>query len=192
MTTILRIDASARKADSVTRTLTDRIIARFPDARVVTRDLGTDLPGIDADWVAANFTPDTARSPAQRTALALSDSLIEELRAADTVVIGLPVYNFGVPASFKAWVDQIARAGVTFRYTADGPQGLLDGKRAIVAYASGGVPMGSGADFASGYVRHVLGFIGITDIAFIAAEGVAQDADGAINAATAEIARLAA
>ncbi len=86
------------------------------------------------------------------------------MQAADTLVIGLPIYNFGVPAALKAWVDQVARAGVTFRYTETGPKGLLTGKRAIIAVASGGTEAGSDVDFATGYIRHVLGFIGITDV----------------------------
>ncbi len=114
---ILRLDASARRDGSVTRDLTSRILARFPQADVTTRDLADGLPLIDAAWVAANFTPEADRDAAQRAALALSDTLIAEVRAADTLVIGLPIYNFGVPATLKAWIDLIARAGVTFRYT---------------------------------------------------------------------------
>jgi len=173
--TILRIDASARHQGSVSRDLTDRIVARYKGATVITRDLADDVPLVDEAWVGANFTPASDRTEAQKQALAISDTLVGELRAADTLVIGLPIYNFAVPASFKAWIDQIVRAGETFRYTATGPVGLLAGKKAIVAVASGGVSLGSEMDFASGYVRHVLGFVGITDVTFVDASGSGQN-----------------
>ena len=131
------------------------------------REPETPLPQIDETWVAANFTPAADRSEAQNARLAQSDALVAELQAADTIVIGLPVYNFGVPAALKAWIDLIARAGVTFRYTAEGPEGLLTGKKVIVAFASGGVQLGSDYDFASTYLRHVLGFVGLTDVSII-------------------------
>lgn len=189
---ILRIDASARKEGSITRQLTDRIIDRFDEATLTTRDLTEALPQIDESWVGANFTPADDRSDVQKAALELSDSLIAEVQAADTVVIGIPVYNFGVPAAFKAWVDLVARAGVTFRYTENGPEGLLEGKRAIVVFASGGVPLGSEADFASGFVRHVLGFIGIHDVEFVAADAMAKDAGATLKAANDAVDVLAA
>ncbi len=106
-----------------------------------------------------------------------------EVQAADTIVIGLPIYNFGVPAALKAWIDLIARAGVTFQYSAEGPKGLLTGKHAIVAVASGGTEIGSDIDFASGYIRHVLGFVGITDVTFIRADRTALDMDGTVRSA---------
>ncbi|MBF9028922.1 FMN-dependent NADH-azoreductase [Rhodobacterales bacterium HKCCE3408] len=187
---ILRIDASARRAGSVSRELVDRIIARLAEAEVVERDLADGLPLIDEAWVGANFTPAADRSAAQRDTLALSDALVSELKAADTIVIGLPIYNFGVPAAFKAWVDQIARAGVTFRYTETGPVGLLAGKRAIVAVASGGTAAGSEIDFATGFVRHVLGFIGITDVEFVAADRLMLDAESTIKSAHEQIEAL--
>lgn len=182
-TSILRIDASARRTGSTSRKLTDRIISRFTGATVTTRDLANSLPLIDETWVGANFTPQDQRSDAQKSHLAHSDELIAELRAADTIVIGLPVYNFGVPAAFKAWVDLIARVGETFAYTENGPVGLLSGKKAIVAFAAGGVAIGSDYDFASGYVRQLLGFIGITDVTFVAADQMAVDAETSLNSA---------
>jgi FMN-dependent NADH-azoreductase len=188
---ILRIDASARREGSVSRDLADRIVARFPGATVIARDLAPGLPLIDETWVGANFTPAAERSPEQHAVLALSDKLIAELQAADTLVIGLPIYNFGVPATLKAWVDQVARAGVTFRYTETGPQGLLTGKRAIVAVASGGTEAGSEIDFATGYIRHVLGFIGITDVAFVTADRLMLDAEGTLRSAHDQIEALA-
>lgn len=188
---ILRIDASARREGSISRDLADRIIARFPGAHVTIRDLARGLPLIDETWVGANFTPEAERSPEQRATLALSDDLIAEVKAADTLVIGLPIYNFGVPATLKAWVDQVARAGVTFRYSEAGPEGLLTGKRAIVIVASGGTEAGSEIDFATGYLRHVLSFIGIKDVEFVTADRLALDPDGTLQSARDQIDALA-
>lgn len=171
--TILRIDASMRKEESVTRELADAYIARHPQARVIRRDLAAStLPFHDAAWIAANFTDAAQRTPDQIEALALSDSLIEELRAADEIVIALPVYNFGVPAALKAWFDLVLRARVTFRYGPDGPAGLLEGKRATVLVASGGTRVGSEIDFATPWIRHVLGFMGITEVEIVAADAM--------------------
>lgn len=189
--TILHIDASARFDGSTTRALSARIVEKF-GGTVIRRDLSQALPQIDADWVAANFTPKDDRSAAQRHTLALSDTLIAEIRAADVVVIGAPVYNFAVPAALKAWIDLVARAGVTFSYTDAGPRGLMTGKRAVIAMASGGTALGSDMDFASGYLRHVLGFIGITDVEIIAADRVMADAEAALAKAHASIDALAA
>ena len=188
---ILRIDASARRDGSVSRDLADKIIARFgTDATIVTRDLARGLPLIDEDWVGANFTPADQRTDAQKDKLALSDDLVAELQAADTVVIGLPIYNFGVPAAFKAWIDQIARAGVTFQYLEYGPKGLLEGKRAIVAVASGGTEAGSEIDFATGFVRHILGFVGITDVDFVTADRLMIDAEATMKSANDQVQAL--
>ncbi len=191
--TILRLDASARKTGSISRKLTDEIVARFDGADVITRDLAdTPVPQIDEAWVGANFTPAADRTADQMQRLALSDSLVEELQRADVVVIGLPIYNFGVPAALKAWVDQIARAGVTFQYSADGPKGLLEGKRAIIAVASGGTEVGSDIDFATGFLRHIMGFVGITEVDVVRADRLAVDAEATLEAAHEQVAALAA
>jgi len=187
---ILRIDASARREGSVSRDLADKIIAKFDNATVTTRDLAGGLPLIDETWVGANFTPAEERSDAQKETLALSDTLIDEIKAADTLVIGLPIYNFGVPAALKAWIDQVARAGVTFKYSEYGPKGLLEGKRAIVAVASGGTEAGSDIDFATGYIRHVLGFIGIHDVELVTADRLMVDAEATLKAANAQVEAL--
>lgn len=155
--TVLRIDASARHDGSESRALTQRILDRLAPDEVINRDLAASLPAIDAEWLNANWTPEDQRSDAQRETLALSDTLIQEVKSADTIVIGAPIYNFGIPATLKTWVDQIARAGITFKYSESGPQGLMTGKRAIIAITSGGTQVGSDIDFASGYLRHVLG-----------------------------------
>ena len=184
---ILRIDASARKSGSITRELNDTIVERFladGNTTVSVRDLADEaLPQLTENWIGANFTKPEERSQDQKEALALSDSLIAEVNSADVLLIGLPIYNFGVPAALKAWVDLVARAGVTFKYSETGPVGLLEGKRAIVTVASGGTAMGSDIDFATGYIRHVLGFIGIKDVVFIAADQMAIDAETTLSAA---------
>lgn len=190
--TLLHIDSSARRTLSTTRDLSARIVEKFPDAPVIRRDLAQALPLIDEAWITANFTPEEDRTDEQRATLAQSDSLLAELVAADVIVIGLPIYNFSMPATFKAWVDLVARAGKSFRYTADGPQGLLTGKRAILAVASGGTPAESEIDFATGYVRHVLSFIGITDVEVVAADQMATDPDASLRTANDAIDRIAA
>lgn len=191
-TTVLRIDSSVRKEGSISRDLTDRIVAKLAPETVLTRDLTEELPLIDGNWVGANFTPADQRTDEQKATLALSDAMIEELKSADTVVIGVPIYNFGVPARLKAWIDLVARAGVTFRYTEAGPQGLLEGKRAIIATASGGVPVGSAADFATTYLKQVLAFIGITDVTIIAADQLAVDPEGSVKKAQDAVEQIAA
>ena len=194
MSHILRIDASARNSGSTTRQLTDQLVARLVEqgygAAVTQRDLALTPPTLlTENWVGANFTDDTDRNDDQKAALALSDELIAELEAADTIVIGVPIYNFGIPAALKAWVDLIARARRTFRYTETGPEGLLKGKKAYLVVASGGVPVGSDYDFASRYMLQLLGFVGITDVQVIAADQQMVDGD-AIARATASIADL--
>lgn len=190
--TVLHIDSSARLTGSTTRDLTKRIVDRLNIDTIIRRDLTSALPQIDENWVNANFTPADQRTPEQQDRLALSDQLVQELMAADTVVIGTPVYNFSVPASLKAWVDLVARAGLTFKYTENGPQGLLEGKRAIIAVASGGTKVGSEIDFASGYLKHIMGFIGITDVEIVAADQMMIDAEGALAAAASAVDQIAA
>jgi len=193
--TILHLDSSARTDGSFSRQLTQKLVEQLSDSetRVISRDIGVSpLPIIDETWVGANFTPDDARSAAQIEALALSDTLIGELEAADTLVLGVPVYNFGVPAAFKAWIDLIARARKTFKYTESGPVGLLEGKKAYVVIASGGTPSGSDIDFATPYVRHVLGFLGIHDVTVVAADLLMSQGEEKIQAATQQISALTA
>lgn len=165
---ILHVDASALGPHSVSRELTAAIVARLqrahPDARVIARDLSADpLP----HWAPV----EDADSPQAQQ----NRAVLDEFLAADIVVIGAPMYNFGVPSSLKAWIDRIAVAGTTFRYGANGPEGLMGGKRVIVASSRGGVYSsgpGAGLDFQESYVRAVLGFLGVTDVAFVRAEGV--------------------
>jgi len=165
----------------------DRITQKFPDAAVTTRDLSKGLPLIDESWMGANYVPAENHNEAQKQALACSNELITELQEADILLLGLPIYNFSVPATFKTWIDQIARIGVTFTYTETGPAGLLSGKRAIVAVASGGTKIGSEMDFSTGYIRCILGFIGITDVTFVAADSMMTDPGAALATAHAQI-----
>ncbi len=192
-TAILRIDASARRSGSVTRDLNDKLIetlSQAADVMVTHRDLATPLPLLTEEWISANFTDPSQRSADQKQVLAFSDELVGELKAADVLVIGLPIYNFGVPAAMKAWVDLVARARETFRYSEAGPVGLLEGKRAIVTVASGGTEAGSSIDYATTYMKHVLGFIGITDVEFVNADQMMIDADASLAAAERKIEAL--
>lgn len=171
MTRVLHIDSSAQTGASVTRRLGAELVERLGAEEVVYRDLTKNKPGfVDEAWVGATFTPPAERTPEMKDRLAESDELVDELMTADIVVIGVPVYNFGVPAVLKAWIDMIGRVGRTFNYTANGPVGLLEGKRAIVVTATGGTPVSSAIDFSTPYMKHVMGFVGITDVSVVAAE----------------------
>jgi FMN-dependent NADH-azoreductase len=190
MSNILYLTASIRsEVDSISRGLGQSIVdglAAKSGASVTTCDIaaGT-LPFVSAERFAANLTPAGDRTPEQAELAAIADTLIAELQAADTIVIASPVYNFGPPASLKAWADLVARAGTTFRYTATGPEGLLTGKKAYLAIASGGTPMGSDIDFMSRWLIFFLGFLGITDVEMVAADGI-MGADGEAKIAAAK------
>ncbi len=188
---VLRIESSIKPQGAVSTKLMDEIIEKLGDTTVTTRNVST-TPAIDANWLGAVFAPSDARDEAQQEIAAYSDSLINEIQANDVLVIGVPVYNFNIPARLKNWIDQIARAGVTFQYTETGPQGLIQGKRAILAFSSDGTAAGSDIDFAERYMRHILGFIGITDVTSVTAQQIAFDADAAWDAARKQIAELAA
>ena len=191
---ILEINAAARYDGSISRKLaadlSNALADRFGNADVKRRDLAKGLPFIDEEWVTANSTPEEERSEHHRRTLAYSDELVAELQDADVLVIGAPIYNFSVPAVLKAWIDMVARARLTFRYTETGPKGLLTGKKAYVVVPSGGVPVGSPADFATPYLRHALKFVGITDVEFIGAQGADRGNDEALDSARARIAEL--
>ncbi|MGD9863072.1 MAG: FMN-dependent NADH-azoreductase [Pseudodonghicola sp.] len=196
MTTILRIDSSIKGEASVSRKLLDRTQAHLTQthagAHVITRDLSQGVPAIDGAWIGAVFTPAADRSPAQAEIAAFSDALLDEVRAADILLIGLPVYNFGVPAQLKSWIDHLARKGETFQYTEAGPEGLLTGKRAIVVLSSDGTKFGSEIDFASGWLRHMLGFFGITEVDFVHADQMVFDAETTLKSAENQIDALVA
>lgn len=191
---ILEVQASARGTGSISRDLTRDLIAALKDRHgnvdITQRDLANGLPFIDEAWVAANFTPDEERTSTHQQILSRSDDLVAELQAADVIVIGAPIYNFSIPAVLKAWIDMIARARLTFEYTENGPVGLLKGKKVYVVVPSGGVPVGSPVDYATPYLRHALGFVGITDVEIIGAQGADRGNDDALDSARARIAEL--
>lgn len=181
---ILQINASARRDGANSTRVADQITARLqaanPGATLTLRDLAvTPHPLLDEAALGALFTPADARSPEQAARVALDDALIAEIQAHDTVVLGVPMYNFGVPVQLKSWIDAIARAGVTFRYTASGPEGLLTGKTVYVALARGGLYRDTPNDSQVPYLKSVLGFLGLTDLRFIYAEGLAMGPDAA-------------
>jgi len=174
MSTILHLNSSIFGDGGQSSRLAQEFVARFPAARVVTRDLARNpLPHLDAERFGALLAKPEARSPAQAAVAAQSDALIAELKAADTIVLGLPMYNFGLPTQLKAYFDHVARAGVTFKYTDKGSVGLLAGKKAYVFAARGGLYQGTPRDTQTPYVRDFLGFLGITDVEFVYAEGLA-------------------
>ena len=188
---LLQIDSSARTS-SVTRRLTAKFAEEWrknhPDGEVIRRDLSaTFLPLITDAW-AATQVDDSKRTPAERSYLATSDELIGELQAADTVVIGAPMYNFTIPAPLKAWIDQVVRLGKTVIYGPNGPQGLLAKKKVVVITSRGGAYEKGTAkeayDFQEPYLRHVLGFMGLTDVTFIHAENQGR-AEAAVHFADA-------
>ena len=197
---ILQINASAKRQGSestrLANAITGRLRAADPSAEVVTRDLASaPMPVLDDAALGALFTPAAERSLEQAARVALDDAAIAEIQAADVMVLGVPMYNFGVPAQLKNWIDAISRAQVTFRYTEKGPQGLLLGKKVYVALTRGGRYRDTPADSQVPYLKTVLAFLGMDDVQFVYAEGLAMGADVAAEAlasAGREIEQLAA
>jgi FMN-dependent NADH-azoreductase len=184
---ILQINASARREGANSTRLANSVTARLqaanPDATLTLRDLAaTPHPVLDEAALGALFTPADQRNADQAERVALDDALIAEIQAHDTLVLGVPMYNFGVPVQLKSWIDAIARSGVTFRYTATGPEGLLTGKTVYVALARGGLYRDTANDSQVPYLKSVLGFLGMTDVHFIYAEGLAMGAEAAEKA----------
>jgi len=174
---ILQINGSARSEGANSTRVASDIVARLkaanPQASVVQRDLARNpAPVVDEAALGALFTPAEQRTPEQSARVAESDALIAEVQAADVIVIGVPMYNFSISAQLKNWIDAIARAGVTFRYTENGPEGLLKGKKVFVAFARGGRYRGSAADTQTPFLQTVLGFLGMTDVRLVYAEGL--------------------
>lgn len=200
MTTILQVNNSVFGDDGVSSRLADTFVAqertRRDEARVLRRNLGDHpVPHLTAERFRAALTPPEERSAEQAREAAIADELVEELQAADVLVLGVPVYNFHVPSPLKAWFDHVARAGTTFRYTENGPEGLLKGRKAYVFMASGGQYAETSMDFAAPWLRHMLGFLGIDDVTVVRAEGMAMGEETsrqAIEAANQRIAALAA
>jgi FMN-dependent NADH-azoreductase len=174
MQTILHLTSSIYGEGGQSSRLASEFVQQFPQARVIRRDLGTaPLPHLDAERFGAFVAKPESRTSVQQRVVAESDALIAELKAADTIVLGLPMYNFGLPTQLKAYFDHVARAGVTFKYTEKGPVGLLAGKRAYVFAARGGLYRGTPRDTQTPYVRDFLAFVGIEDVEFVYAEGLA-------------------
>ena len=173
MKTILQLNTSILSGNGESSRLVDEFVSQL-DGDVIVRDLAKEpVPHLDAERFSAFITPKESRNEKQRQVVAYSDRLIDEVRRADTIVIGLPLYNFGVPSGFKAWIDHIARAGITFRYTEKGPVGLLTGKKVYVVATRGGYYQGTALDSQTQYVRDFFAFLGMTDVEFVYAEGLA-------------------
>ena len=179
---ILQINSSARSEGSqstrLANTIVERLKATQPDTRLTIRDLASNPhPALDEAALGALFTPADQRTPEQNARVALDDALIAEIQDADVLVMGVPMYNFGITTQLKNWIDAIARAKVTFQYTANGPEGLLKNKKVFVALTRGGFYRDTDADSQVPYLKMVLGFLGLTDVEFVYAEGMAMGAE---------------
>ena len=189
MATLLHLNTSPLPS-SVSRELTREFVSNWkashPSGKVIDRDLAANPPKpLDQAWIYATFTPEEARQPEQKDLIAYSDQCISELEQADEYVIGVAMHNFSIPSVLKLWIDQVVRRGRTFSYGADGPKGLLSGKKATVLVATGGVydagtPYAA-LNFIDPYLRTILGFIGITDVKFVTAGGTAQLMSGTVD-----------
>lgn len=181
MSTLLQINSSILGGQGQSSQLADAFVAQWlaqnSGGRVIKRDLALEpVPHLDGERFQALLTAPEQRDAAQRAVVEYSDALIAELREADTLVIGLPLYNFGTPSALKAYFDHVARAGITFRYTANGPEGLLNDRPTTVVAARGGLYAGTAADLQTGFIRNFLGFLGIRSVEFVYAEGLNIDA----------------
>jgi FMN-dependent NADH-azoreductase len=192
--TILSISASSNPLGSTSLKLSQQVEAlldqHHTEVNLIKRDVSQNLPLINAEWIAASYTPNADRSDAQNKLLTLSNELIEELKAADEIIIATPMYNFSVPGGLKAWIDLIARVGETFQYTDEGPQGLVENKPVTLIISTGGVPIGSPMDFVTPYLKQVLGFIGITDVNVVSAEGMNVSPEASLQKANEQIEQL--
>ena len=194
---ILYVTSSSRGSESysnrVAQNVLDELLARTPGATVITRDLAREpLPHITDDLVTATRSPTGPQTDAQRALLAQSDALVDELLAADVVVIGAPMINFTIPTNLKAWIDYVARPGRTFSYSEKGPKGLVTGKNVIIVAARGGVysRAGNALDFQLPYLKSVLAFLGMTDVEVLEVEGTAYGPEAAEKAVVAASAKL--
>ncbi|WP_095153866.1 FMN-dependent NADH-azoreductase [Pseudomonas sp. Irchel 3E13] len=199
MSRVLIIESSARQQDSVSRQLTRDFVSQWqaanPSDTITLRDLAVNpVPHLDANLLGGWMKPEAQRSADELQALARSNELTDEVLAADVLVLAAPMYNFAIPSTLKAWLDHVLRAGITFKYTETGPQGLLTGKRAYVLTARGGIHAGASSDHQEPYLRQVLAFIGIHDVTFIHAEGLNMGGDfheKGLNQAKAQLAAVA-
>lgn len=199
MSRVLIIESSARQQDSVSRQLTQTFISQWkaahPQDQITVRDLAVNpVPHLDINLLGGLMKSAELRSEIEQASLERSNQLTDEVLAADVLVLAAPMYNFAIPSTLKAWLDHVLRAGVTFKYTDTGPQGLLSGKRAYVLTARGGIYAGGPADHQEPYLRQVMGFIGIHDVTFIHAEGMNLGGDfqeKGLNQANAKLAQVA-
>lgn len=190
MSKLLYLNSSVRNTGSVSRLLSSEFVSKWkaanPTASVIERDLASNpVPHLTEQMMGAYFTPADQRSPEQISTVKLSDDLVAELLSADVIVIGAPMYNFSVSSTLKAWIDHVARAGLTFKYGASGPEGLVTGKKVYIFTSRGGVYSTGPAkvmDFHETYLRAALGFLGLSDITFVHSEGLAMG-DEAVNTA---------
>ncbi|MBY0340260.1 MAG: NAD(P)H-dependent oxidoreductase [Rhodocyclaceae bacterium] len=197
--TLVQINSSLFSGQGQSSALADQFVAKWQAAhangKVIRHDLvNEEVPHLDAARFTAFLTKPEERTEAQQAVVAYSDRLINELRAADTLVIGLPLYNLGIPSQLKAYFDHVARAGETFRYTSDGVEGLLKGKKVYVFATRGGQYAGTPFDTQTGFIRNLLGLMGITDVEFIYAEGLARSGgvkEAALEKAHEQLAALA-
>ena len=201
MSTLLQINASINDDNGQSSQLANQFVAAFrtriPNAKIVLRNVAAaePVPHLNAERFGAFITKAEERNAEQHAVVAYSDKLIDALKQADVIVLGLPMYNFGVPSQLKAYFDHVARAGVTFKYTDKGPVGQLTGKKVYVFAARGGLYAGTPIDTQTSYVRDFLRFLGMADVEFVYAEGLAispQSKEEGLAKAVAEIARLAA
>jgi FMN-dependent NADH-azoreductase len=190
MPILLKVDSSPMGERSISRKLTQEFaktwIKSHPNGSVISRDLTTmEIPVIDGGWVAAAYTPEDARTAEQKEILRVSDMLIADLQKADEYVVGVPMHNFSIPSTLKLWIDQVMRAGKTFTYGSNGAKGLVTGKKATLLMASGGVYEHGTAlaslNFVTPYLLTVFGFMGVTDVNFIAAEGTSKLMTGKVD-----------
>ncbi|MCJ8313730.1 MAG: NAD(P)H-dependent oxidoreductase [Saccharospirillaceae bacterium] len=193
MEKILHIDTSAALINSSSRTLSKAIVDKLNAQTVTYNDISAGLPVLSEAHIQAGFTPIESRTAEQKETLTLSDALVDQLIEHDVIVIGVPMYNFGIPASLKLYIDLIARVGRTFKYTETGPKGLLDGKKVYFALTSGGVPLNIGlpVDHVTGQLKTFFDFIGITDQEFITASGLASNAEKGMNDAMQSVLKIA-
>lgn len=199
MSHVLIIESSARQQDSFSRQLTQQFIQQWHEAHpgdtITVRDLAVSpVPHLDANLLGGWMKPEAQRSAEEQASLQRSNELTDELLAADVLVMAAPMYNFAILSTLKAWLDHVLRAGVTFKYTESGPQGLLTGKKAYVLTARGGIYAGSTADHQEPYLRQVMAFVGIHDVTFIHAEGMNLGGDfqeKGLNQAKARLSELA-
>lgn len=199
MSRVLVIESSARQQDSISRQLTRDFVSQWqaahPADQVTLRDLAANpVPHLDGNLLGGWMKPETQRNAEELEALARSNELTDEVLAADVLVLAAPMYNFTIPSTLKAWLDHVLRAGITFKYTETGPQGLLTGKRAYILTARGGIHAGASSDHQEPYLRQVMAFIGIHDVTFIHAEGLNMGGDfheKGLNQAKAQLAAVA-